>query len=150
MGARLEPLVGACDLSGAGGTAVATISSLLSEHVTLQVRSVDRISLAGYVPRLQCDGQPERFLNERAGGTIPSPAMLGKIGRAYVEEVNQFAGAHEIPVVRFAKGDVKEDVAWPQMHEAERHGRSGVVFLRFCGHLSVDRVAAQASFQFDV
>jgi hypothetical protein len=39
-----------------GGTTVFTISSLLSEHVTLQVRSVDRIFLAGYVPRLQCDG----------------------------------------------------------------------------------------------
>jgi hypothetical protein len=85
----LEPVVGACDLSGAGGSAVATISSLLAEHVTLQVRSVDRIFLAGYVPRLQCDGQLVRFLNERAGGMIPSPAMLGKIGRSYVEEVNR-------------------------------------------------------------
>ena len=81
MGARLEPPVGACDLSGAGGTAVATISSLLADHVTLQVRSVDRIFLAGYVPRLQCDGQLVRVLNDRAGGTIPSPAILGKIGR---------------------------------------------------------------------
>jgi hypothetical protein len=53
---------------------VATISSLLSEHVSLRVRSVDRIFLAGYVPRprLQCDGQLVRFLNERAGGTIPT------------------------------------------------------------------------------
>src|SRR5450755_2841890 len=79
--------VGACDLSGAGGAAVATISSLLADHVSLQVRSVDRIFLAGYVPRLQCDGQLVRFLNERAGGTIPSPAILGKIGRAYVDQV---------------------------------------------------------------
>ena len=46
MGARLEPHVGACDLSGAGGTAVATISSLLADHVSLRVRSVDRIFLA--------------------------------------------------------------------------------------------------------
>ena len=63
---------------------MATISSLLAEHVTLQVRSVDRIFLAGYVPRLQCDGQLVHFLNERAGGTIPSPAILGKIGPSYV------------------------------------------------------------------
>jgi len=108
---------------------VATISSRLSEHVTLQVRSVDRIFLAGYVPRLQCDGQLVRFLNERAGGTIPSPAILGKIGRAYVEEINRFAGAHEIPVVRFAKSDVKEAVARRHMQQAEREDRSGVVML---------------------
>ena len=102
---------------------MATISSLLSEHVSLEIRSVDRIFLAGYVPRLQCDGQLVRFLNDRAGGTIPSPAMLGRIGRAYVEEINRFAKTNEIPVVRFAKSDVKEDVARPYMQAAER--RSG-------------------------
>ena len=32
---------------------MATISSLLADHVTLQVRSVDWIFLAGYVPELQ-------------------------------------------------------------------------------------------------
>ena len=85
------------------------------------MRSVDRIFLAGYVPRLQCDGQLVRFLNERAGGTIPSPAILGKIGRAYVEQINAFAKAREIPVVRFTKDMVKEDVARPHMRE----GRAG-------------------------
>ena len=108
---------------------MATISSLLADHVSLRVRSVDRIFLAGYVPRLQSDGLLVRFLNQRAGGTIPSPAMLGKIGRAYVEDVNAFAKAHEIPVVRFAKGAVKEDVARPHMQKAERDGRAGVVML---------------------
>ena len=44
----------------------------------------------------------------RAGGTIPSPAMLGKLGRAYVEQINRFVKAHEIPVVRFTKDMVKE------------------------------------------
>ena len=86
---------------------MATISSLLADHVSLQVRSVDRIFLAGYVPRLQCDGQLVRFLNERAGGTIPSPAILGRIGRAYVEEINRFAKANDIPVVRFANLDFR-------------------------------------------
>src|SRR5450755_4570395 len=99
--------VGACDLSGAGGAAVATISSLLADHVSLRVR----------------------FLNDHAGGTIPSPALFGKIGRSYAEDVNAFAKAHEIPVVRFAKGVVKEDVARPYMQKAEREGRSGVVML---------------------
>ncbi len=55
--------------------------------------------------------------------------MLGRIGRAYVEEINRFAKTNEIPVVRFAKSDVKEDVARPYMHAAEREGRSGVVML---------------------
>jgi hypothetical protein len=68
-------------------------------------------------------------LNARAGGSIPSPALLGKIGRAYVEDLNAFAKAHAIPVVRFTKDMVKEDVARPRMQAAERDGRSGVVML---------------------
>jgi len=108
---------------------VATISSLLADHVSLRVRSVDRILLAGYVPALQSDGLLVRFLNQRAGETIPSPAILGKIARSYVEEINAFAKAREIAVVRFSKGVVKEDVARPYMQAAEREGRSGVVML---------------------
>jgi hypothetical protein len=108
---------------------VATISSLLRDHVTLRVRSVDRIFLAGYVPRLQCGGQLVRFLLDRVGGNIPSPAILGRIGRGYVEAVDRFALDNEIPVVRFAKGECKEDVARPYLQRAERVGRCGVVLI---------------------
>jgi hypothetical protein len=55
--------------------------------------------------------------------------MPGKIGRGYVDQVNAFAKAQEIPVVWFGKGMVKEDVARPYMQEAEREHRSGVVML---------------------
>jgi hypothetical protein len=108
---------------------VATITSLLADHVTLQVRSVDRIFLAGYVARLQCDGQLVRFLLDRVGGNIPSPAILGRIGRGYVEAVDRFALDNAIPVVRFAKRACKEDVARPYLQSAERDGRCGVALI---------------------
>jgi len=89
---------------------MATIVSLLRDHVTLRVRSVDRIFLAAYVPKLQCEGQVVRFLLSR-GYVIPSPAGLGKIGQAYVRAIEDFAVVNRIPIVRFAKGTCKEDVA---------------------------------------
>jgi hypothetical protein len=89
---------------------VATISSLLADHVTLGVRSVDRLFLQGYVPRLMTQGQVIRFLSDR-GFPIPSPAVPGKIGRDYVNQINDFIARNEIPMVRFAKGDVKEEIA---------------------------------------
>jgi hypothetical protein len=58
---------------------VATISSLLADHVTLEVRWVDGLFLQGYVPRLMTQGQVIRFLLDR-GCPIPSPAA----GRALV------------------------------------------------------------------
>jgi len=79
---------------------VATISSLLADHVTLQVRSVDRLFFQGYVPKLQTKFQVIQFLLDR-GFPIPSPAVLGRIGRQYLSEVESFIVAHEILVVRF-------------------------------------------------
>jgi hypothetical protein len=82
-----KPLRGFATFRVAGRQrAVATISSLLADHVTLQVRSVDRLFLQGYVPRLMTEGQVIRFLLDR-GFPIPSPAVLGKIGRGYVDLV---------------------------------------------------------------
>jgi hypothetical protein len=107
---------------------VATITSLLRDHVTLRVRSVDRLFLQGYVPRLMCEGQVVRFLLDR-GYPIPSPALLGKIGRGYVREIERFAADNEIPLVRFKRGESKEDLARPYFERAEREGRFGVVMI---------------------
>jgi len=86
------------------------MSSLLADHVTLRVPSVDRLFFQGYVPKLQTAGMLIRFLLDR-GFPIPSPVLLGKIGRAYGAAIAQFALDHEVAVVRFAKQDCKEDVA---------------------------------------
>lgn len=107
---------------------MARIASLLRERVTLQVRSVDRVFLAGYVPKLQSEGLVVRFLLDR-GFPIPSPAALGKISQSYVRAVDRFAAKNKVPVVRFKKGEVKEQVAREYMQKAEREGRFGVVLI---------------------
>jgi hypothetical protein len=107
---------------------VATIASLLRDHVTLQVRSVDRLFLQAYVPKLMTPFQVVRFLLDR-GNPIPSPALLGKIGRAYIAAIDRFAEDNEIPVVRFAKGESKEQIARGYFRAAERDARFGVVLI---------------------
>lgn len=107
---------------------MATIASLLADHVTLQVRSVDRLFLQGYVPRLMTEGMVVRFLLDQ-GNPIPSPALLGKIGRAYVQAIERFASELEIPVVRFGKGESKEEAARPYFERAEADGARGVVMI---------------------
>jgi hypothetical protein len=110
---------------------VATISSLLADHVSLRVRSVDRLFLQAYMPRLMTQGQVIRFLLDR-GYPIPSPAMLGKIGREYVAQIDAFAAEHKIPKVQFKKGDVKEEIARKHFRAAEQEGRYGVVMVGIC------------------
>jgi hypothetical protein len=117
-----------CDLSIAKEAPVATIASLLADHVTLRVRSVDRLFLQGYVPRLMTEGMVVRFLLDR-GNPIPSPALLGKIGRGYVTAIESFAAEAEIPVMRFVRGVSKEDTVRPYFERAEADGRTGVVLI---------------------
>jgi hypothetical protein len=122
---------------------VASIASLLRDHVTLQVRSVDRLFLQAYVPRLMTSFQVVRFLLDR-GFTIPSPALLARIGRAYVAAIDRYAADNAIPVLRFAKGESKEQIARRYFQTAEREARfRGGVDRRRAGE--GDRVARLAA-----
>lgn len=55
-------------------------STLLRDHVPLTCRSVDRIFLHAYVPKLQSVGWVCQFLRWQRGFVIPSSAAFGKIG----------------------------------------------------------------------
>jgi hypothetical protein len=108
---------------------MADYATLLREHVTLTCRSVDRIFLQAYVPKLQSVGGVCQFLYWQKGFSIPSSAAFGKIGDAYVAEVYRWANAHGVPVRRFAKGENKEEIARPLIEAAEKEGGDGRVVL---------------------
>jgi hypothetical protein len=107
---------------------MATIGSLLRDRVTLQVRSVDRIFLQAYVPGLQTMYQLIRFLLHR-GFPIPSPAALGRIGRSFVADIEGYIATNHIPVVHFAKGQKKDQVAAPYLAGAAAEGTEAVVLV---------------------
>ncbi len=108
---------------------MADYATLLRDHVTLTCRSVDRIFLQAYVPKLQSVGGVCQFLYWQKGFGIPSSAAFGKIGDAYVAEVYRWAKAHSVPVRRFTKGENKEEIARPLIEAAEREGGDGRVVL---------------------
>ena len=107
---------------------MATIRSLLRDHVTLQVRSVDRIFLQGYVPRLMSEGLVVRFLLDR-GFVIPSPSLLGDIGRRYVAGVERFAAEQGVELIHFQRRESKEQRVAPSLEAAAAEGRFGVVVI---------------------
>jgi hypothetical protein len=108
---------------------MADYATLLRDHVTLTCRSVDRIFLQAYVPRLQSVGQVCQFLRWQRGYPIPSSAAFGKIGEAYAAEVRRFAKQNGIPVRYFAKGEKKEEVACPYVQAAAAGGKSRVALI---------------------
>jgi hypothetical protein len=108
---------------------MADYATLLRDHVTLTCRSVDRIFLQAYVPRLQSVGMVCQFLRWQRGYPIPSSAVFGKIGEAYTAEVHRFAKAHGIPVRRLAKGEKKEEIARPYIEAAAAGGTGRVALI---------------------
>src|SRR5256885_13185436 len=108
---------------------MADYSTLLRDHVTLSCRSVDRIFLQAYVPKLQSVGWVCQFLRWQRGFVIPSSAAFGKIGEEYVRRVHRFAAANNIPVLYFGKGQDKEATARPLIDAAAAEGGDGKVVL---------------------
>jgi len=104
-----------------------TIPELLRDHVSLEVECIDRVYLNGYVPTLQTSGALVYFLEKHRGELIASPVLLGKISQGFVAEVGAFAQAHHIPIVRFQKGQRKDDMA--AAYRQKFTGAEGVVFI---------------------
>lgn len=103
------------------------INTILDQHVSFQCECIDRMYLNAYIPILQLPGHLVTFLVKHRGQPIPSPALLGKLTAGFVAAVERFAQEREIPVVRFQKGQRKEEVARPYF---ERAGdREGVVLI---------------------
>src|SRR5947209_1675665 len=104
-------------------------ATLLHDHITLSCRSIDRLFLQAYVPKLQTVGQVCLFLNRQRGFRIPSSAAFGQIGEAYVTAIHRWAEAEGIPVRYFAKGENKEAIAEPLIRAAAEAGGDGKVVL---------------------
>jgi len=108
---------------------VVTVTDVLAGHVQLDVECLDRLYFNGYVPNLQVGGQVVSFMTRHLGYEIPSPAIMERIGTAFRRGVRSFADAHDVPVVKFGKGDRKQEVMRPYLARQARTGHSGVAAI---------------------
>jgi len=104
-----------------------TVATLLDEHVSFRCTSVDRIAIRGYVRDMQHEFGLVKFLLNRAGGTIPSPALLHRNHERLLAELEALEASTGVPVVRFKAGESKEDLARPYQDEAMAADRPGLV-----------------------
>jgi len=103
------------------------VQDLLDGHINLQLESVDRLYLNGYVPELQHGAGLVRFLSGHRAQPIASPALLGQISGQFVAEVKTFAERHDIPLFHFQRHESKDRRA--QQLRAQRAVRDAVVFI---------------------
>ncbi len=103
------------------------VRDVLEGHVTLELESIDRLYLNGYVAKLQHGAGLVEFLCQHRGQAIASPALLGQITGKFVAAVKSFATAEAIPLFHFERHESKDQRA--QKLRRERPVRDAVVFI---------------------
>jgi hypothetical protein len=106
---------------------VPNVAEIIKDHVTLEVRCIDRLYLNAYVPRLQSGGGVVDFLVRACQQQVASPAVFGQITNAFTTQLRAWAEARGIPWVEFRKGERKDTVV--QRYRDRFAGTSGVVLV---------------------
>ena len=104
-----------------------SVDEILRQHVTLELQSIDRMYLNLYVPPLQYERGVVTFFREHRGHTFASSTLMASVTRAFVAATNQFIREHHLPVVYFARGQRKDDVA--REHLGRFQGDEGILFV---------------------
>jgi hypothetical protein len=102
-------------------------SDILAERVTLRLRSIDRLYLNLYVPTLQTAPQVTHFLLAARGFGIASPAAFGQMTNDWVQRVERLAADEGVPLIRFERGERKEERVRPLFERAG--AREGLVCI---------------------
>ncbi len=104
-----------------------TVSDVLADHVQFEIESIDRMYLNVFVPGLQRTGQVAGFLMRHRGFPIASTALVAPISKQFVADIKDYAAAHDVPLIHFAKGQRKDDVM--AEHLAECTGTDQILFI---------------------
>jgi hypothetical protein len=104
-----------------------TVADVLRRHVTLEVESIDRMYLNVYQPKLQHEAGVAAFFRCHRGHPFASSALMDPISKDFVAAVEDFVRRQQVPLLTFAKGQRKEDVALE--HRAQFRGTEGILFV---------------------
>lgn len=108
-------------------TVARSVADVLDEHVTLEVECIDRMYLNVYQPRLQHVNGVVWFFRGHRGATFASSALMDPISKGFVASIQRFCRDQSVPLVEFAKGQRKDDLA--HEHLARFTGKEGVLFV---------------------
>src|SRR4029077_16950028 len=87
-----------------------SVAELQRERVVLELECIDRMYLNAYVPQLTTEAGVASFVRGYLGHRFASTKTVAQMSESFVESIMQFALDHRIDVVRFKKGQRKDDV----------------------------------------
>lgn len=104
-----------------------SVKDLLEDRVTLDLESIDRIYLNAYQPMLQTGGGVNHFFTTHRGETVASTVLMAPMSHQFVASIKQFADENNIDMVRFKKGERKDDVTKKKLVNFDKE--EGVLYI---------------------
>jgi hypothetical protein len=92
---------------------------VLAGHVLFEVEAIDRMYLNLYQPRLQHGAGIAAFFVGHRGHRFASSALMAPMTAAFTADIGHFAAARGLDLVRFARGQRKDDLTREYLCRAE-------------------------------
>ena len=105
-----------------------TAAEVLSGHVTLEVRCIDRVMLTFRQPRLQYGQGIRDFFCQHRGNRFVSPALMLPMTELFAADIHHYIDTRRPDLFRFAKGQSKDQLAKDYLA-----GQSGGDYILFVG-----------------
>ena len=88
-----------------------TAAEVLSGHVMLEVRCIDRVMLTFRQPRLQYGQGIHGFFCQHRGNQFVSSSLMHPMTERFAADIRHYIDTRRLDLVRFAKGQSKDQVA---------------------------------------
>ena len=106
-----------------------TAAEVLSGHVMLEVRCIERVMLTVRQPRLQYGQGIHNFFCQHRGNRFVSSALMLPMTERFTADIRHYIDTRRLDLVRFAKGQSKDQVA--KEYLAGHHGGECIlIFIR--------------------
>jgi len=98
-------------------------ADVLADHVLFEIQAIDRMYLNLYQPRLQHGAGVAAFFVGHRGHRFASSALMAPMTAAFTANIQHFAAARGLDLVRFAPGQRKDLVTAGYLRRAELDDR---------------------------
>jgi hypothetical protein len=104
-----------------------SLAQLQKEHVVLELECIDRMYLNAYVPKLTSEGGIAAFCRGYLGHRFASTKQAVAMTKAFVKSIEVFIQDEGLELVRFKKGQRKDDVLQRKLRGFKK--AEGVLFV---------------------
>jgi len=103
------------------------VAELQREKVVMELEGIDRMYLNAYVPQLTSAAGVAAFVRQHLGYRFASTKQVCEMTERFVQRIQRFAQQQQIEIVRFEKGQRKDEVMQDRLRRFPK--KEGVVFI---------------------